>query len=112
MRASWKAGSSRSGTPSNCFLRRPDRSAGFGGRPCGSWRGRDNSTSLVDNFQSIFENAPVGIFQTAPGGQLLSANPALARMFGFPSPEALLEKWNGGAYCPFAPGQREEILRK
>jgi PAS domain S-box-containing protein len=41
-------------------------------------------------YRSIFENATEGIFQTTPDGRYLSANPALARMFGFRSPEELM----------------------
>jgi phosphoserine phosphatase RsbU/P len=41
-------------------------------------------------YRSIFENATEGIFQTTPQGQYLSANPALARMYGYDSPEELL----------------------
>jgi two-component system sensor histidine kinase/response regulator len=41
-------------------------------------------------YRSIFENATEGIFQTTPEGKYLSANPALARMFGYDSPEELL----------------------
>jgi phosphoserine phosphatase RsbU/P len=41
-------------------------------------------------YRSIFENATEGIFQTTPEGQYLSANPALARMYGYDSPEELL----------------------
>ena len=33
-----------------------------------------------DKYRSIFENAGEGIFQTAPDGRYLSANPALARL--------------------------------
>src|ERR1700730_13029093 len=36
-------------------------------------------------YRSIFENAVEGIFQTSPGGQYLSVNPALARIYGFGS---------------------------
>ncbi len=36
-------------------------------------------------YRSIFENATEGIFQTTPDGRYLSANPALARMFGYAS---------------------------
>ena len=63
------------------------------------------------NYQSIFENATVGIFQTDPKGRMTCANPALARILGFPSPDALIEQLNGG-FNPYAtPGRREEILR-
>jgi two-component system, sensor histidine kinase and response regulator len=41
-------------------------------------------------YRSIFENATEGIFQTTPAGKYLNANPALARMFGYDSPEELL----------------------
>jgi PAS domain S-box-containing protein len=36
-------------------------------------------------YRSIFENAVEGIFQTSPGGQYLSVNPALARIYGYAS---------------------------
>nr|MBA2241332.1 PAS domain S-box protein [Chthoniobacterales bacterium] len=42
-------------------------------------------------FRSIFENAVEGIFQTTPEGGILAANPALARILGFASPEELME---------------------
>jgi PAS domain S-box-containing protein len=41
-------------------------------------------------YRSIFENATEGIFRTTPAGRYLSANPALARMFGYDSPEELI----------------------
>lgn len=39
------------------------------------------------SYQSIFENALEGIFQTSPEGRYLKANPALARLYGYGSPE-------------------------
>jgi PAS domain-containing protein len=41
-------------------------------------------------YRSIFENATEGIFQTTLDGKYLSANPALARMYGYNSPAELL----------------------
>jgi phosphoserine phosphatase RsbU/P len=41
-------------------------------------------------YRGIFENATEGIFQTTPDGHYISANPALARMYGYDSPEELL----------------------
>ena len=38
-------------------------------------------------YRGIFENATEGIFQTTPEGRYLSANPALARMFGYDHPK-------------------------
>ena len=43
------------------------------------------------NFRSIFENAIEGIFQRSPDGRLISANPSFARVFGYGSPEELME---------------------
>jgi len=41
-------------------------------------------------YRSIFEHATEGIFQTTPDGHYLSANPTLARMYGYDSPAELL----------------------
>jgi PAS domain S-box-containing protein len=41
-------------------------------------------------YRDIFENAGEGIFQTTPEGRYIAANPALARIHGFDSPEELI----------------------
>jgi len=42
-------------------------------------------------YRSIFDNAVEGIFQSRPGGGgYISANPALARIYGYDSPEDLM----------------------
>jgi two-component system sensor histidine kinase/response regulator len=38
-------------------------------------------------YRSIFENAVEGLFQSTPEGTLLSCNPAMARIFGYDTPE-------------------------
>ncbi|MBD2020776.1 PAS domain S-box protein, partial [Leptolyngbya sp. FACHB-36] len=43
-----------------------------------------------EKYRSIFENAVDGIFQTTPAGHFLSANPALARIYGYDSPGELI----------------------
>jgi PAS domain S-box-containing protein len=43
-----------------------------------------------EKYRGIFEGAIVGIFQTTPEGKYLSANPALARIYGFDSAEELM----------------------
>ena len=40
-------------------------------------------------YRDIYENAPEGIFQTSFEGRFLSANPAMARILGYSSPEEL-----------------------
>jgi PAS domain S-box-containing protein len=41
-------------------------------------------------FRGLFENSVTGIYQTSPDGRLLAANPALARIAGYESPEAMI----------------------
>ncbi|AFZ08653.1 PAS/PAC sensor hybrid histidine kinase [Oscillatoria nigro-viridis PCC 7112] len=41
-------------------------------------------------YRSIFENAVEGIFQTTPDGRYLSANPALAEIYGYESSTQML----------------------
>ncbi|WP_159786896.1 putative bifunctional diguanylate cyclase/phosphodiesterase [Sodalinema gerasimenkoae] len=43
-------------------------------------------------YRSIFENAIEGIFQISPEGYYLSANPALASILGYDSPEHLISQ--------------------
>lgn len=43
-----------------------------------------------EKYRTIFENAVDGIFQTTIDGHYLSANPALARIYGYESPEELI----------------------
>ncbi|WP_413200812.1 PAS domain S-box protein [Nostoc piscinale] len=38
-------------------------------------------------YRSIFENATEGIFQSSPDGRYITANPALAKIYGYSSPE-------------------------
>ncbi|MGH9775979.1 MAG: PAS domain S-box protein [Candidatus Acidiferrales bacterium] len=45
--------------------------------------------SAEERFRTIFENAVEGFFQTTPDGRYVSINPALARMYGYGSPEEL-----------------------
>jgi PAS domain S-box-containing protein len=42
-------------------------------------------------YRSIFEHCLEGIFQTTPDGKYLSANPALARMYGYNSADELTQ---------------------
>lgn len=41
-------------------------------------------------YRSIFENAVEGIFQSTPDGGLITVNPAMARIFGYVSPEEMI----------------------
>jgi PAS domain S-box-containing protein len=41
-------------------------------------------------YRTLFENIPLGIYQTSPEGKLLTANPALVRLLGYNSETELL----------------------
>ncbi len=48
-----------------------------------------------ERFRGIFDNAPVGIFHTTLDGQIIDVNPVFAHMFGYGSPEEMIEDVNG-----------------
>ena len=65
-----------------------------------------------ERYRNIFDNAVEGIFQTTPEGRFLTANPALARMLGYESPEDLLASVSDiGQQLHVIPERRSEILR-
>jgi PAS domain S-box-containing protein len=45
-----------------------------------------------EEFKTIFENSPEGIFRTSADGHFLTANPAMASICGYASPEELIEQ--------------------
>ncbi len=51
---------------------------------------RSPRNSLLDGPDFIM-NAAIGIFQSTPEGRFLSVNPALARMYGYETPEEIVE---------------------
>jgi two-component system cell cycle sensor histidine kinase/response regulator CckA len=56
--------------------------------------GEELMTHLLETevkYRSIFDNAIEGIFHATPEGQILAANPALAKMYGYESPKELME---------------------
>jgi PAS domain S-box-containing protein len=64
-------------------------------------------------YRSIFENAGEGIFQTAPDGRYLSANPALARLYGYQTAADLIHAVTSiGTQIYVDPHRREEFLKE
>jgi PAS domain S-box-containing protein len=64
-------------------------------------------------YRSIFENAVEGIYQSTTEGRLLTANPALARMFGYDSPQEMLSSVsNVGDKLYARPELREEVIQR
>jgi PAS domain S-box-containing protein len=61
------------------------------GRDITERRGAEEALRQAEQkYRSILENAVEGIFQSTPDGRRISANPGLARMFGYESPEELM----------------------
>jgi len=63
-------------------------------------------------YRSIFENAVEGIFQTTLGGKYVAVNPALARMYGYDSPDDMIATiTNIASQLYVDPGRRDEFVR-
>jgi two-component system, cell cycle sensor histidine kinase and response regulator CckA len=62
-------------------------------------------------YRSIFENAVEGIFQTSPKGQILHANPAMARILGYDSADELTGSVPDIRQLHVEPERREEFIR-
>jgi PAS domain S-box-containing protein len=63
-------------------------------------------------YRTIFENAVEGIFQSTPDGHFIDVNPAMARMLGYKSPQALIRSIsNIGEQLYVSPERREEFIR-
>ncbi|HOO89942.1 MAG TPA: PAS domain S-box protein [Syntrophales bacterium] len=65
------------------------------------------------NYLSIFQNAVEGIFQSTLEGRYLTANPAMARIYGYDSPAELMETITDIESQIFVkPGDRKTLLRR
>ena len=62
-------------------------------------------------YREIFENAPEGIFQTSFNGRILAANPAVARILGYDSPEELIAGVTDVRKLYAEPGRRLHLVR-
>ena len=63
-------------------------------------------------YRSIFENAIEGVFQTTPDGTYIAVNPALARIYGYHSPEDLIVGLRDISHQLYVePERRQEFMR-
>lgn len=63
-------------------------------------------------YRSIFNNTIEGIFQSTPGNRYTAVNPALARMYGYDSPEELMSSVTSISTQLYVdPERRAEFLR-
>lgn len=64
-------------------------------------------------YRELFDNAPHGMYQTAPSGRILSANRALSRLLGYVDTEQLISQVNDVARQLYVdPDMRRLLLRK
>ena len=71
----------------------------------------DNIKRAEAEYRGIFENATEGIYRTNKDGHFLSANPAMARIFGYSSPEELIKSINDvGNQHYVNPERRHQLL--
>ena len=64
-----------------------------------------------EKYRGIYENIVEGIFQTTPDGHYISANPALARIYGYETPEELIEALTDISRELYVePGRRAEFI--
>ena len=64
-----------------------------------------------EKYRTIFENAQEGIFQTTPEGRYISANPALARIYGYDSIRELMDQLTDiGNMLYIHPGRRAQFI--
>ena len=69
--------------------------------------------NVENKYRTIFENAVEGIFQSTPEGHFIDVNPAMARMIGYKSPQALTRSvFNIGEQLYVSPERREEFIRQ
>ncbi len=62
-------------------------------------------------YRNIFEHAMEGIFQVDPEGRLLSANPALAHIHGYESPETLIASVKDVSMLYLDPHDHQRLVR-
>jgi PAS domain S-box-containing protein len=87
-----------------------------------AWQGRDvviialrdvrERQRAEARYRRIFENSIEGIFQTTPDGRYIAANPALARIYGYASPERLMTDLTDIAGQLYVDGARRQAFRR
>ncbi|MDI6772395.1 MAG: diguanylate cyclase [bacterium] len=71
-------------------------------------RAEEAARSGAELYQRLFDGVPIGLYSTTPDGRILAANPAMALVLGYPSPEALMAAEVSDIYAD--PGDRRHWL--
>ncbi len=75
-------------------------------------RGAEALRKAEENYRNIFENAVEGIFQSTVEGRFISVNPAMARLFGYDSPDEMIAKLTDiGRQYYVASNERDRLVR-
>ena len=75
-------------------------------------RAEESLARAEEKYRSIFENAMEGIYQTTLEGRCINANPALAKILGYDSPEELMNTITDiSSQLYVNPEHRAELLR-
>jgi Amt family ammonium transporter len=73
---------------------------------------RNEVTTLIGGIEELFNRLPVALYRSAPDGELLAANPALARLFGYESVPDMSEATNSVETFYVDPTRRELWLNE
>jgi PAS domain S-box-containing protein len=65
-----------------------------------------------EKYRTIYENALEGMYRTTPAGQFIDANPALARLLGYSSPEEVMSTVRDSAHQTWKNPADREIYRE
>ncbi len=63
---------------------------------------------LEERSRAMFENAVVGMFQSTEDGQYLKVNQSLATLYGYESPESLIQQVTGIGFQLYVDAQRRQ----
>lgn len=87
--------------------------AGQAVRMLGTMRDISDRKQAEQQYLDIFENAPDGIFQSLPEGRYLRVNPAMARIYGYDSPQEMVASVTDIALQIYVdPRERRSFLRQ
>lgn len=68
-------------------------------------KAEDKLRIAEENYRSIFENALEGIFQSTKDGKYIQVNSAMASIYGFSSPEEMINAFNSNNYQRYVDDQ-------
>lgn len=91
------------------IVRRQTDEAGRLRKLCGLMVDTTKCKRVEEKYSDLFDNASMGIYQSAPDGRILTANLTLAHLLGYDSAEEMLEL-NMGEHVYFDRGDRQRYL--